>query len=72
MKLKHLAAAFALALSFTVTATEQHRTVHLLAPEYQDLSTLSAVKIDPQMMRSKEGLVQINTIFLKNANEDKV
>ncbi|WGE89879.1 alpha/beta hydrolase [Actinobacillus arthritidis] len=72
MKLKHLVATFTLALSFTVTATEQHRTVHLLAPEYQDLSTLSAVKIDPQMMRSKEGLAQINAIFLKNANEDKV
>ncbi|WP_416190912.1 alpha/beta hydrolase [Neisseria sp. CCUG12390] len=72
MKLKHLSIAFALALSLTAAAAGQPRTAHLLASEYRDLSALSAVKINPEMMRSKEGLAQINAVFLKNANEDKI
>ncbi|AFU19689.1 alpha/beta hydrolase [Actinobacillus suis] len=72
MKVKYLATAFALVLSIAATAAEQPRTAHLLAAEYQDLTALSAVKIDPKMMHSKEGLDQINAAFLKAANEDKV
>lgn len=72
MKLKHIALSFALAFSVSAIASQQPRTAPLLAPEYQDLNLLSAVKLDPELMKTKEGLAQINRAFLKAANEDKI
>ncbi|ABR74685.1 alpha/beta hydrolase [Actinobacillus succinogenes] len=72
MKLKHIALSLTLAFSVTAMATEAPCTAPLLAPEYQDLNLLSVVKIDPELMKTKEGLTQINTAFLKAADEDKI
>lgn len=72
MKMKTLIATTLLALSLNTVAETPHHTAPLLAAEYQDLSALSAIKIDPKLMQSKQGLAQINQHFLQAALADKV
>lgn len=72
MKIQMLTLAFTLAFSLVAQAADAPRTAHLLAPEYQDLNLLSAVKLDPELMSNKEGLAQINATFTKAAQESAV